>query len=290
MPRSQKSFWIACSIESEVEVWVREVEFHPSSNGFLFQDITELVTEKTQPAESGSSPLKPNAWLGFEGFDLLVMTAQAVVYLTGMSLSPLFSNSAFRFLIGTGFFVAIYFLSRTRTYSAGVKKIQSEHEYLGTIVLIGGAVLGIIVLALFVFGPIKVALDYLGWPSGWLGHLGVPLSIIALGYLPFLSFRAGRRPLDDDSQFANYSPFWMYAGRAVILILANLILLTMYQDMVEENQVNKVLTAVFFMSLFYVPVRMQEMYLHPHGPHFQSLLQTIVLMALGNASTLLVSR
>lgn len=222
---------------------------------------------------------------GFEAFDLLVMSLQAVILFFAVPLEPVLSHPAFQFVVGVGFFITIIMLSRTRIYAQGVQMIKAEQEHLWALIFVGGSVLGILVLTVFTFGPIKKMLDYFGADSSWLPIPGIPLCVVALGLLPFLSQRAESRNLEDSSQFKSYPPVVFYLGRGMLLLLASLILYQMYQSFIEDKQVHNILQAIGMMTLFYIPVRLQEMFLHPFGPHFRSLFQTLIFLALGTGLT-----
>lgn len=222
---------------------------------------------------------------GFEVFDLIVIASQVIIYFTSVSVGPILDHPLCRFLLGIGFVVTVFCLGRTRVYARGVQKIESEHSHLWTAIYTGGTVLGIIILTRYIFYPIKLVFDSLGLDDNWLSIPGVPLSVVALVFLPYMAIRAEKKDIKDKSHFVEY-PVWIhYLGRAVLLLLANSIMYSVFREIAADTP-SKTFSAIVVAVMFYFPVRLQEMFLRPDGPHFQSVFQTMSVLVVGSLGAL----
>lgn len=82
-------------------------------------------------------------------------------------------------------------------------------------------------------------------------------------------------------------PAWAtYLGRAMFLLAATILLFYVEKgfDGSTDDFAMRLLLSTFMLSVFYIPVRIQEMFMRPQGPYFQSLIQTIVAVAMMKSS------
>ena len=94
--------------------------------------------------------------------------------------------------------VAVFYLSRTREYSVGVKELSKRYDIFWFLAVGGGAILGAIFVTVFIFGSLKTILDSFGVEASgeWLKTPGVLAAIASLGFLPYLASRAESKKLD----------------------------------------------------------------------------------------------
>lgn len=82
-------------------------------------------------------------------------------------------------------------------------------------------------------------------------------------------------------------PIWAtYIGRAMFLLAATILLFYVEQafDGSTDDFAIRLFLSTFMLAVFYIPVRIQEMFMRPQGPYFQSLIQTIVAVAMMKSS------
>lgn len=226
------------------------------------------------------------AWsfLGFEPFDLLIVVCQFLFFVLAIPLDQFFLHPATKFFSSLGYVVTLYFLGRTRQYAEGYAKISGVHQYIFAATGLGGILSGIMV-SIFVTLPVGEVTRQWHLDGNLVILAMLPFSIFAMFLVPYLASRV-EEP-SEDIEFIT-CPFWLHwLGRASILVLANTMLLYVYDMMQGESEdslLSRSIICSFTMCVFYIPIRVQEMFLRPNGPHFQSLIQTTILLILfGNS-------
>lgn len=219
----------------------------------------------------------PETWslLGFEPFDLGVVFCQFLLVILAIPIDKFFLHPVVQSVSASGFFVFLFFLGRTRQYSAGYRKINGLHRYLHLATTLGGITGGTFIFA-FVAMPLADFLRFAGLSHDLGLFIFLPGLIFAAGLMPFLAGYAGA---GTESWFI-HCPIWMHwLGRTFLLLAANVVLMFFYVTFRKEEQVvvRFGLLTIFLLS-FYIPVRVQEMFLRPNGPHFQSLIQTMIVL------------
>jgi hypothetical protein len=239
------------------------------------------------------------AWsfLGFELFDLVVVVIQVSILVLALPVELLREHMAVRFLLGTGFFWAVRRLAETSQYARG---IESVRQFPVEPIMVGmGWLTGALIAGIFVFLPIQR-----GWRALFGDHtfmddllflVAFPVVFLGAFIIPYCYVSAagfddeGDQPHERKRQIQGHrdGPAWqIYLARMFVLLLANVVLLHLesaFQDDSSDVGMSLVL-AGFMLSFFYIPIRMQEMFVQPDGPHLRSLIQTLLALALCKTS------
>lgn len=240
----------------------------------------------TTELKSGSTPSTvqtseaPTTWsfLGFEWFDIVVIICQCMFFLAAIPLDQFLLHPATKCIGAIGYFGCLYFLGRTRIYATGFQSIKKAHGYIQIATGLGGILSGIMV-SVGIMIPFGDFLRQLHIGSDWAILIALPGMIFCVALVPYLANRVSEE--DEVIEFIE-CPRWVHwLGRAFILIMANIMLLLIYdmfQGEAEDNLLARSIMVSFGMTAFYVPVRVQEMFLRPNGPHLQSLVQTTAMI------------
>ena len=285
---------------------------------------TPSNTQNTDVNETDSDvhPIRGWSFFGFEFFDLIIVLIHALVIWLTVPMEWLFEIPLHRFVAGAGFFVSLYFLGQTKQYALGVKAISRFHDSLCFVMVVGGAIAGAIVFGAFMVGPAKDLLNSVGTiDMSVLTFVATPFGVISLGMIPHFSIGGNDRlstPVFDENGVQDVSkpdvsgiieqldkdpllgerdaqananfielPIWStYIGRAMFLLAATTLLFYIEQafDGSTDDFAMRLFLSTFMLAVFYIPVRIQEMFMRPQGPYFQSLIQTIVAVAMMKSS------
>lgn len=237
---------------------------------------TATLETSTTDTKNPALRILNGSLLGFEAFDVLVILVQILFLHTAVRVDSFFLHPVVQFISATGFFVFIGFLGRTQQYSIGYSKIGGFHKYLHWATTLGGITGGAFMFA-FVALPLVEVLNLLQLSPNLSLVFFLPLLLCSMAVIPYLTFFTTTRGSDDEYLVCAAWVHW--AGRIIILLAANVILIFFWTLFAKEDEL---LVRAFFLTLFlasfYVPIRVQEMFLRPSGPHFQSLVQTIVIL------------
>ena len=245
--------------------------------------LTESREMPTNVGETqGSSDLSPESYIrvfGVELFDLCIIVSLGMYFLLGVPLDQLLLHPMTKFIAAVGYFASLYYLGRTRTYHEGFQQIKGVHSYLHFSTLLGGLFSGMIV-CLFILLPLSDLGRKVGIGEDWMTLILLPLGLFCAFLVPHLSSRISE---NEDVNYISCPRWFHWAGRGFILLTANILLLHVYSLMkgeLEEDLLMRSILASFMMAMFYVPVRVQEMFLQPNGAHFSSLFRTTVAVIL----------
>ena len=285
---------------------------------------TPSNSQNTDVPETGTDehPIRGWSFLGFEFFDLIIVLIHALVIWLTVPMEWLFEIPLLRFVAGAGFFVSLYFLGQTKQYALGVKAISRFHDSLCFVMVVGGAIAGAVVFGAFIVVPAKDLLNSVGTiDMSVLTFVATPFGVISLGMIPHFSIGGNDRlstPVFDENGVQDVSkpdvsgiieqldkdpllgerdaqananfielPIWStYIGRAMFLLAATTLLFYIEQafDGSTDDFAMRLFLSTFMLAVFYIPVRIQEMFMRPQGPYFQSLIQTIVAVAMMKSS------
>ena len=285
---------------------------------------TPSNTQNTDVNETDSDvhPIRGWSFFGFEFFDLIIVLIHALVIWLTVPMEWLFEIPLHRFVAGAGFFVSLYFLGQTKQYALGVKAISRFHDSLCFVMVVGGAIAGAIVFGAFMVGPAKDLLNSVGTiDMSVLTFVATPFGVISLGMIPHFSIGGNDRlstPVFDENGVQDVSkpdvsgiieqldkdpllgerdaqananfielPIWStYIGRAMFLLAATTLLFYIEQafDGSTDDFAIRLFLSTFMLAVFDIPVRIQEMFMRTQGPYFQSLIQTIVAVAMMKSS------
>lgn len=285
---------------------------------------TPSNTKNTDVPETDTDehPISGWSFLGFELFDLIIVLIHALVIWLTVPIEWLFESPLLRFVAGAGFFVSLYFLGQTKQYALGVKAISRFHDSLWFVMVVGGAIAGALVFGAFIVGPAKDLLNSVGIiDMSVLTFVAIPFGVISLGMIPHFAIGADERlstpEFDEDGvedvsetdasenkeqlgtdrslserdvdAGANFIelPIWATClGRAMFLLAATILLFYVEKAFAgsTDDFGMRLFLSTFMLAVFYIPVRIQEMFMRPHGPYFQSLIQTIVAVAMMKSS------
>lgn len=243
------------------------LEHHDSAGNEVREQLT---------AEMGSE----SDILGFEYFDLCVILNLVFFFLLGAPMDQFLLHPAMQFIAALGYFCSLYFLGRTHTYHQGFMRIRGIHSYLYFATLLGGIFSGMIA-SLFILVPLSNLGREMGIGEDWMTLILLPPGLFFAFLVPYLSSR-----ISDENEEIEYivCPQWLYfMGRGFILVTANILLLHVYEQMrgeLESDIVLRSILASFMMVMFYIPVRVQEMFLRPRSAHFPSLIRTTIALIL----------
>lgn len=253
-----------------------EAEMSLEAQNSADQALSEHAAERSSDSHSGI--------FGFDYFDVCVVMNLAIFVLFSVPVDQFLLHPATQFFAALGYFGSLYFLGRTRIYHQGFLQIRGIHGYLHFATLLGGMFSGMIV-CLFIIVPLSNFGRAVGIGEDWMTLLLLPPGCLFAFLIPYLSSR-----ISDENEEVAYitCPQWLhFIGRGFILITANILLLHVYQQMRGESEDDIVLRsflASFMMVMLYIPVRVQEMFLHPQSANFPSLiLSTIALIFCGTA-------
>ena len=285
---------------------------------------TPSNTQNTDVNETDSDvhPIRGWSFFGFEFFDLIIVLIHALVIWLTVPMEWLFEIPLHRFVAGAGFFVSLYFLGQTKQYALGVKAISRFHDSLCFVMVVGGAIAGAIVFGAFMVGPAKDLLNSAGTiDMSVLTFVATPFGVISLGMIPHFSIGGNDRlstPVFDENGVQDVSkpdvsgiieqldkdpllgerdaqananfielPIWStYIGRAMFLLAATTLLFYIEQafDGSTDDFAIRLFLSTFMLAVFDIPVRIQEMFMRTQGPYFQSLIQTVVAVAMMKSS------
>lgn len=243
-----------------------------------FTETTNRYAENSVEQLSSPHSDAGSGFLGFEWFDLIVVVCQAMFFLFALPLDQFLLHSVTKFVGGIGFFVSLYFLGRTREYLAGFQQIRGIHQYLHLATTLGGFFSGLMV-CLLVFVPIADLTRHWKIDPDLVTFLLVLPGLMFAVLLPWLSSRAEEN--NEDTEWIQ-CPAWLHlVGRGFILLVANIMLIHVYrtfQGEAEGDLLGRAIICSFAMCMFYIPIRVQELFLRHEGPHFQSLIQTTLAL------------
>ena len=235
-----------------------------AENNEIIQSL--IAEDEREPAWS---------WMGFEFFDLIVIGCQALFFLLAWPMDWFFLHPAVKSLGAAGFLICLFYLGRTRQYTIGYSRIGGIHEYLHVALLLGGFFAGLMLCV-----PILAPLSQIdsGWMKDLLMIAGIALGLFAACLIPYMAARAAEP--DSTTRFFD-CPNWVHTlGRGFTLIIANTMLIHVCQSApsMDEDLFMRFVLIGFLMCATYIPIRVQEMFLRPSGPHFQSLIQTLIIL------------
>ncbi len=226
---------------------------------------------------------------GFELFDVFVIILQAVVLFGSLEISEIIREPMFRLTMGLGFISTVVYLSFTERYSRGVATMSERYPIVSPVMYLCGMIAGGLIFAICLIGPIRDLIDLSAEGAGnaFFEHptallVILPTIVIAPSFLPYIFSRAQRRAKDEVPGRKLAAPL-EFTARFVIWLTANFLLFYLYKAFTPSDG-NDILTSlcmsVFMLAFFYLPVRIQDMFLSPNQPHHRSLIQTAVLLAL----------
>ena len=224
----------------------------------------------------------PRTVLGFDWFDFAVVVLHLGIVLFALPLSHLYAMPFFRLAVGLGFFWAVWRFGRSEAYAKGVQELSKRWPPVEFVMFVGGFIAGSIVFAVFVVRTIDVWVNDLLVIYEWKGEsflliLWIPLGLTAGALIPWTFLRA------QENKSEETLPLWeRYLGIAFVLITANILLDALYTAFLSESSdvgMNLILS-VFILCFFYFPVKLQELFLKPEEARVQSVIQTIVVVAI----------
>lgn len=248
------------------------------------EDHNSPVKTVARQPESETASESRSRILGFEYFDLCVVLNLVVFFLLGVPVDQFLLHPATQCIAAVGYFASLYFLGRTRVYQQGFIRIRGIHSYLHFATLLGGMFSGMIV-CLFILVPLSSLGRAIGIGEDWMTLILLPPGFFFAFLVPYLASRISNE--DEEISYID-CPRWLhFTGRGFILVTANILLLQVHQQMqgeLESDIVLRSILASFMMIMFYIPVRVQEMFLQPHSANFGSLIRTtIALIICGTA-------
>jgi hypothetical protein len=273
--------------------------------------VSEIERPVTDQTHTGSSPQtlgsdegavakETPAWslLGFELFDLVVVLVHVVVLVLALPVELLGEHMAVRFLMGVGFFWAVRRLAKTSRYARGIEPVERQLP-VHLIVGLMGWLTGAIIAAMFVLLPLKEGLNALLGERALLNDLLPLLGLVVVFFgssiIPRSLSSASKKTDDADqalerkrqTQRHKDGPAWqVHSARMFVLLMANYMLLSLETVFQEDSNdvVMRFALACFMVPLFYLPVRLQEMFMQPEGPHRRTVMQTLLALALCKTS------
>lgn len=237
-----------------------------------------MESDESLTAEATDSRSIPTSFLGFDWFDLCVVLVQGLFFVFALPLDQFLLHPAVKLLSAIGFFGTLFFLGRTRTYWQGVQQVQGIHQYVHLATGLGGIFSGIMV-SVFIMLPLTGLGKLVGIDEDWMILIFLPLALFCTFLIPYLANRADEE--ETELEFIECPSWAFFMGRGFALVTANILLVYVYQllhDELLDDLLLRSILASFAMTMFYIPIRVQEMFLQTDRIQFRSLIQTTVVL------------
>lgn len=233
----------------------------------------------------------------FSQFDRLVLFIELLFFIPVVSVAVTSVDTYWAGIIGLLFLVGLYLTRYDSRYAPGVRQVSQQMGSTELFVFLGGAITGVIILVLLVFGD---AITFVNNTMGInlrdyeiLPLLLLPFSFAAMAYIPGMYLWAKHSPKSFYKKAKTQRRAHIYSrfSQLAIALQAALLLVHLYNTFSPIDYVTlglniesavefgfHFIVVLFMTAFFYLPIKIQDFFLHAESANWRGYFQMVFIL------------